>query len=172
MTDDRDSPPQTVERVIIHAAHRDWAMGELGPCLIVCWRGPVTEAALLQINDKIFTFTQQHPGKCAYINVIERSSPTPSAELRKMTMAGLNRPGKALGCMVAVIEGHELRSTVVRAILTGMALLRTHGPPTKFFKNTEEMSRWVTTLLASAVENDFDRDIVRAAEVIRREMPT
>ena len=60
-------------------------------------------------------------------------------------MAGLAKPGKALSCMVAVIEGHELRLTVVQAILTGMALLRSQGQPTKFFQNTQEMSLWVKT---------------------------
>jgi hypothetical protein len=172
MTDELEGPHHTVEQVTIHAVDRDWAMGEFGPCLMVRWRGTVTERALLQINEQIVALTQRCPGKCAYINVIEGSSPTPPASLRKLTMEGLNRPGKALGCMVAVIEGNELRSTIVRAILTGMSLLRVQGPPTRFFKSTEEMSVWVRNHLATVVAAEFDRDIVRAAEVLGREMPT
>src|SRR5579862_7951644 len=101
MTDDPQDPPhQAVEaRVVIRVAQPEWAMGQFGPCLIVIWRGTVTEAAMLQANEAILNLTQERPGKCAYINVIERKSPTPSAPVRKLAMVGVARPGKALSCM-------------------------------------------------------------------------
>ncbi len=37
---------------MIHDVHEQWAMGEFGPCLFVIWKGPVTEAALLQIGER------------------------------------------------------------------------------------------------------------------------
>src|SRR5678815_4725872 len=105
------------------AAEAQWAMGELDACLIVLWRGAASEPAILQVNDAIWNLTQRRPGQCAYINVIEPSSPPPSAAMRKLVMAGISRPGAALSCLAAVMEGNEFRLTVVRAILAGMALL-------------------------------------------------
>jgi hypothetical protein len=167
-SDGVSSGPRTVDGVAVHAAHKAWAMGELGPFLMVIWRGLATQEAVLQINERIGDLTQRLPGKCVYINVIEPRSPTPPAPVRKLAMEGLSRPG--LGCKVAVIEGHELRAALVRAILTGMALLRREEQPTKWFKNTREMSLWVKNQLHDA--GDLDQQIVRAAEVIRNQMPT
>lgn len=161
-----------LEGLVVHALHSHWAMAELDPCLIVIWRGVVTEEALRSINEHIWKLTQKRPGACAYINVIERNSPAPTAPLRKIAMEGLSRPGKALTCLGAVFEGNEFRSALVRAVMTGMALLRPSGQPTKFFKNVQEMSVWVGNQLRSAGATIATGDIVRACEHTRRIMPT
>jgi hypothetical protein len=170
MTVTNSAEPRVIDGVEIHVADNEWAMGELPPCLIVVWRGAVTEERTLKINERIWAMTQRYSEKCAYINVIERNSPPPSPAVRKLAMQGMNRPGKALGCMVAAIEGNELRSAFVRAILTGMALLRPQQQPTKFFKNTAELARWVTSHLASRGADIAETEIVRAAEVIRSQI--
>ncbi len=172
ISDGTATPRSVVDGIIIHAAHKHWALGEFGPCLIVVWRGNVTEEALLQINERIWDLTQRRPGNCAFVTVIERDSPPPTAPLRKLAMAGLTRPGDALRCKVAVIEGNELRSALVRAILTGMALLRPQAQPTKFFKDTQDMARWVASQLTAGEAVDLDKEVVRAAEVVRNQMPT
>jgi hypothetical protein len=158
-------PPRAVDGVVIHAAHTYWALGEIGPLLIVVWRGQPTEPALLEVNERIWDITQRRSGNCAFITIIERNSPAPPAPLRKLAMTGLTRPGSALSCKVAVIEGNELRNALTRAVLTGMVLLRPQVQPTKFFKNTQEMSLWVKAQLPQA--NELDREIVRAVEVVR-----
>ena len=46
-----DTPSKMVDGVIVHAATKDWAMGEeIGPCLIVIWRGIVSDSAVGRIN--------------------------------------------------------------------------------------------------------------------------
>jgi len=146
-------------------------MGEVGPCLIVVWRGTVREDAIHRINDHIWTLTRQRPGACAYINVIESNSPPPSASLRKLVMDGITRPGKALTCLGAVFEGNELRTALVRAVMTGMAMLRRSAQPTKFFKNTQDMAVWVEEQLRAAGTVADRGVIVRAAEIVRGHMP-
>jgi hypothetical protein len=163
---------EDLDGLALHALHPHWAMGEIGPLLIVIWRGNVTEEALRQINERVWNLTQQRPGACAYINVIERNSPPPSAPLRKIAMEGLSKPGKALTCLGAVFEGNEFRSALVRAVMTGMALLRPQGQPTKFFKNTQEMAVWVSGQLRNAGVDVNANDIGRACEHIRSKMPT
>lgn len=163
--------PSTIDGVTILAAQRTWGMGEFGPCLIVVWRGQPSEQALLQINERIFDLSQRRPGACAYINVIEANSPPPTAPMRKLAMTGVTRPGDALTCMAAVMEGHEFRTAAVRAIITGMMMLRPQVRPTKIFKNTKEMSAWVRNQLPDA-PSDIDKQIVRAAEVLRGQLPT
>jgi hypothetical protein len=163
--------PSDVEQhgdVVIHSAHDDWAMGEFGPCLIVIWRGTVTVAALHQVNERIVNLAQRRPGHCAYINVIEKNSPLPSAQTRKLAMEGVEKPGRALTCMAAIIEGNELRSTVVRAIITGMAFLLPKSQPTKMFKDTQQMASWLKKQLP---EENLEQ-IVPMIEVVRSKMPT
>jgi hypothetical protein len=169
ITDDVVANPRLVEGVTIHAAHEGWALGELGQILIVVWRGQPTEPALVLVNDRVWDLTQRRPSDCAFITIIERNSPAPPAPLRKLAMTGLTRPGKALSCKVAVIEGHELRNALTRAVLTGMVMLRPQAQPTKFFKDTHEMSLWIKGQLRDA--NDLDHEIVRAVEVVRNAIP-
>ena len=166
VSDDHAKPPH-VDGLVIHASDHEWAMTELGPCLIVVWRGPVTEARLKLINERIWNLSQARPGACTYLNVIEPSSPAPNGPLRKMSMEGISRPGKALTCIAAVLEGNELRLAMVRAVMTGMALLRPRGQSTKFFKATGDMAAWVVNQLRAAgavIESDA---IVRACEHTR-----
>jgi len=151
--------------IVILGSGKEWAMGEMGPCLIVVVRGALTEQVVLQINEGIWNITQRLPGQCGYINVIESTSPPPNAGLRKLIMAGLERPGLALACLAAVIEGSEFRLTLVRAILAGMALLRPSKQPSKVFKHTHETSLWVKKQLGG--DDAFAADIVRALDVIR-----
>lgn len=167
VSDDPVQPPQA-DGLVIHAADREWAMSEFGPCLIVVWRGPVTEERLTLINDRIWRLSQDRPGACTYLNVIEPTSPPPTAPLRKMSMEGISRPGKALTCIAAVLEGNELRLALVRAIMTGMALLRPRGQSTKFFKATHEMAVWVGNQLRTAGTTIESEAIVRACEQTRR----
>lgn len=159
--------PEHVDGLVVHAADHEWAMSELGPCLIVVWRGPVTEERLRLINERLWNLSQARPGACTYLNVIEPTSPAPNGPLRKMSMEGIARPGKALTCIAAVLEGNELRLAMVRAVMTGMALLRPRGQSTKFFKTTSDMAGWVVNQLraaGAAIESDA---IVRACEETR-----
>src|SRR5687767_8275401 len=162
-------PPRTVDGVVIHAAQKHWALGESGPLLIVVWRGSVTEEALRVVNDRLWDITQRQPGKCSFVTIIERNSPAPSAPLRKIAMEGISRLGKSLNNKVVVIEGNELRNALTRAVLTGMVLLRPETQPTKFFKDTRQMSGWLKGQLADVP--NLDQEVVRAVEVIRNEMP-
>src|SRR5262245_1952474 len=167
--DDVAEPPRSVDGVVIYAAESHWALGEVGPLLIVVWRGKVTEPAMLLVNERIWDITQRRPGNCAFVTIVERTSPPPTAPLRKLAVTGFSRPGKALTCKIAVVEGNELKAALSRAVLTGMALLRPQDQPTKFAKDTEEASLWVKAQLGDT--GDLDKEIVRAVEVVRNQMP-
>jgi len=148
-------------------ADKDWAMGLLaGALLIVVCRGPLSEAAIGEINERLLALTQERPGQCAYICVIEPSSPPPAGPARRLAITGVSRLGRTLACTAAVIEGNQFRSTLVRAILTGNAMVRPPAQPSKYFKNTEEMSVWVKKMVPQA-----GADIVPSVEVIRQRMP-
>ena len=168
--DNADTPARTVDGVVIYAAERTFAMGRMGPCLIVVWRGQPTAAAVSQINPQILDLVRERPRECVYINVIEHGSPSPPSPVRKLVMQGIAAAGDALPCKCAVMEGNELRLVLVRAVLTSMELLRSRQQPTKFFKTTQEMSVWVKKQLPNAIPN-LDQEIVRAAEVIRKQIP-
>lgn len=158
---------QLEEHLTIHALYSGWAMAELDACLIVIWRGVVTQAALRRINVEILRLAKLQPGTCAYVNVIEKASPHPAGPERKLAIEGVARPGKSLACMAAVIEGNELRSTVVRAIITGMMLLLPRRQPTKLFKTTNKMAAWVRSQISSVRASE----LVRAIEILRNKMP-
>jgi len=169
LPNDTEGSRPPVDGLVVHDAYPHWGMAEFGPCLIVVWRGNVTEEALRKIGERISLLAAQRPGHCTYLNVIERNSPPPTPPLRKIAMADIARPGKALTCIGAVIEGNEFRAALVRAIMTGMTLLRPAGQPAKFFKTVQEMSRWVQGQLPDVA--NLDGQIVLAVEFLRAQLP-
>ena len=162
-----DEPETSHPDVSVLNADKDWAMGTLGALLIVVCRGTLTEAAVNQINTRLLELTQGRPAACGYICVIEKSSPPPKGPVRRLAIDGVSRLGKNLACTAAVVEGNDFRSTLVRAILTGNAMVRPPAQPSKYFKNTHEMSVWIEQRVAKASADD----IVHAVEMIRQRMP-
>lgn len=162
-----EAPDHQADQVTVLNANKDWAIGIQGGLLIVIFRGQLTEAAIGEVNERLLKLTQERPERCAYICVIERNSPPPAGPVRRLAINGLSRLGKSLTCSAAVMEGNDLRSTLVRAILTGNAMVRPSAQPSKYFKNTDEMSVWVKKMVADATS-----DIVGAVETLRQRMPT
>jgi hypothetical protein len=146
-------------------------LGAAENCLIMIWRGVATETMYLRIGEELVTLTQRFPHNCAYLDIVESKATPPSAALRKIAMQNVRRVEDKLGCAVVVIEGSELRSTLVRAVLTGMSLLLPRMRNTKIVRNVDDATAWIKKTL-SLQDAEFERRMSGHVEEIRRQIPT
>jgi len=147
-------------------ATEGWALGVIEYCLAVVWRGQPTPEAFRQRNEELVALCKAHPGKCALIEIVEPSSKPPSDETRRVAMEVFKVVGSSLSCVGFVLEGAELRSTVARAILTGMMFFVRQLQPTRVFKSSDAMTEWVAQRVAPE-ERDFAPVLAHGLEQLR-----
>ncbi len=146
-----------------------WAMGELDPCLVVVWRGETTPEAFRLRNNHLEDLAARARGKCALIEVIEPSSKAPSQDTRRVAMEVFKKLGSDLSAVGMVIEGSEVRSTLARAVVTGMMFFVRQLQPTKVFKETKELVGWVQPRL-QGLPADYQARLDGALDELRQRM--
>ena len=143
-----------------------WAMGEIAGCLAVVWRQQPTIDAFQFRNTQLLALTQRLPAKCALVEVIESGSKPPSDETRKVAMEVFRKLGGELAGIGFVLEGNELKSTLNRAILTGMMFFVSQLQPTKVFKRSSDLAAWARGRVGSE-DPAFEANLVAAFEHLR-----
>ena len=141
-----------------------------GNVVFAIWRGSATEEMYRRINEELVQLTTRYPRNCAYMQVIEASAKPPTAADRKIAMDGVKAVGDELPCVVVVVEGTAIRSTLVRAVLTGMTLLIPRMQKTKILGRVEDGPTWIKKTLGLNDEN-FEADLRAKVEEIRRQIP-
>ena len=121
------------------------SIAEYERCLLVVWRMQPTRAAFDHRHQLLADLAVRYPGNCAYVEVIESTSPPPTNELRKVAVDVFRKLGKDLGCVGFVLDGTELRTTMVRAILTTMTFFVSHMQPSKVFKRLSDVPAFLRT---------------------------
>lgn len=157
--------PETGLRVI--QVTDGWAMGELSSCLAVVWRRQPTVEAFRFRNTQLQELAKRAPGKCALVEIIEPGSKPPTDEMRKVAMEVFRQLGGDLGGIGFVLEGNELKSTLNRAILTGMMFFVKQLQPTKVLKRSADLAAWARTRVGSD-DPAFETHLVEAFEQLRR----
>lgn len=151
---------------IIQAAE-GWAIGEIANCLAIVWRHQPTVDVFRFRNTQLQELAKRAPAKCALVEVIEPTSKPPTDEMRKVAMEVFRQLGGDLGGIGFVLEGNELKSTLNRAILTGMMFFVKQLQPTKVFKRSSELATWARARVASE-DPAFETKLVAAFEELRR----
>ena len=141
-----------------------------GNVIIAIWRGIATEEMYRRINDELLQLTTRYPQHCAYMQIIETSAKPPTAAHRKIAMDGVKAVGDKLGCVLVVVEGSEIRSTLVRAVLTGMTLLIPRMQKTKISGRVDDGLAWLKKALGLKDEN-FEADLIAKVKEIRAQIP-
>jgi len=144
-----------------------WAMGEFARCLVVVWRGETTPDAFRKRNAELQDLSRRHRGKCALVEVVETTSPPPSDDTRRVAMEVFKELGADLAGIGFVIEGNQMKSALNRAILTGMTFFVKRLQPTKVFKHSAELARWVRPRVQDE-EPGFEARLEAAIEFVRR----
>jgi hypothetical protein len=143
-----------------------WAMGQVLDCLVIVWRSQPTSEAFRFRNEQLRALVGRAEGRCALVELVETTSKPPNDETRRVAMDVFKQLGDRLSAVGFVIEGSAVRSTLARAILTGMMFFVKQLQPTKVFKHAGETADWVRTRVQST-DPEFSRTIVNALEHLR-----
>lgn len=142
------------------------SIAEYERCVLVVWRQQPTRAAFDQRHRILTELAARHPRTCAYVEVIESTSTPPTNELRKVAVEVFRKLGSDLGCVGFVLDGTELRTTMVRAILTTMTFFVPQMQPSKVFKRLSDVPAFIHSHIG---ETGFDqRTFVAAFDQLRR----
>ena len=142
-----------------------YSLGEFERCIIVDWRLSPTEREFDSRNAALVALAERHPGACACLEIIEPGSKPPPSPLRKYGMEGYRKLGANLCCVAVVVHGTEMRTALIRAVLTGMTFLIPQFQPARVFKDIEAAGRWMRPRLG--MDAEFDRRLLAAGEFLR-----
>jgi hypothetical protein len=145
---------------------KSYAFGELHGCLLGVWRGQPDEASFQQRGRYMIDLASRLPGRCGYLEVIEPSSKPPSRAARNVAVQSMKEVGKSLAAVAMVVEGNELRSTLVRAVVTGMLLVFRSDQPMRVDKQLLRSAEWVCGKMESN-EPHLPARLVEAIEKLR-----
>lgn len=149
---------------------KDYAFGEQEGCLIMIWRGRPTEATYAERGRLILDLGSRMRGRCGAIEVIETTSQAPSPAARSVAARSQREVGDALSGLAIVVEGNELRSTLVRAIVAGMQLLVRKDHPMRVDKDLLRSTEWVSGKM-QVNDPTFPARLVEAVEILRARIP-
>jgi len=146
------------------------AMAEFERCIVTVWKLQPTKEAFDERHRALVDLATRHPGKCAYAELIEPTSKPPGDELRKVAVEAFKKLGKDLSCVAFVLDGPEMRSAFVRAILTTMMFLLPQMQPTKVFKRLSDMAQW----MRPRIDQDpaFESRLVQVFDYLRKTSPS
>jgi len=147
-------------------AGRVCAMAEFKRCLLTVWHLQPTREAFDARHEALIDLAKRFPGKCGYVELIEPNSKPPPDELRKIAVEVFRKLGKDLCCIGFVVDGTQLRSALVRAIIATMSFLIPPTQPAKVFKRLSDAGEWIRPRVG---EDDpaFAQQLVAAFEQLR-----
>lgn len=150
----------------IHLATPDATIGEYDGILIVVWRGPPTYELFDNRNALIRDVTARRPGTCGLVEVIESGAPPPPPEMRPYALRVFHEIGDAIGFIVFLLDSSDVRTTLNRAILTGMSFLMPQPRPSKVFKSAQALASWVGD--HSDRSSGFPETLARSIKFVRQ----
>jgi hypothetical protein len=143
-----------------------WAIGQFDRCVVMVWCGQPTNEAFEHRAAELVELCRSFPGRCALVEVVEQTSRPPSDRARRVAMEVFEKLGRDLSAIVFTLEGSPIRTTLNRAIITGMLFFVKQPQPTKVFGNIAQMSDWVRDRICSE-DPHFTKGLADAIEYLR-----
>jgi len=142
------------------------AIGEIERCIICVWYLQPTQETFDLRNRALLALAERHPGKCAYVDVIEPTSKAPPEPLRKLAVQVFRELSKDLCCIAFLVAGSELRSALTRSVLTTLTFLLPQVQPSKVFKKPDDVATWIKSRIGH--EQEFNAQFTSAVAFLRR----
>jgi hypothetical protein len=143
-----------------------WAMGEFERCIVVVWSGQPDDTKMKRRAEALVELCRQYPGRCALIETVEPTAKPPSQETRKVAMDVFRKLGSDLSAIGFVLEGSEMRTAMIRAVITSMLFFVKQPQPSKVFKRLKDMLDWVRPRI-EPTNPSFDSEVSAAFEHLR-----
>ena len=153
---------------VIEASER-WALGELDRCVLVVWRLQPDEQTMRTRAAALLELCSKYEGKCALVEIVEPTSKPPNEATRRVAMEVFRDLGPRLSFITFALEGDQLRTAVVRAIITAMLFFVKQPQPTKVCKSLAEATSWVRARLDGPP--DLEDQLARGFDDLRRSIP-
>lgn len=119
------------------------ALGQLGPLCIALWRDEVTHPRFGRQATALSKVVAAHRGNAGFLCIIEPDSKPPNEELRRASASMIEGHGADLAFVAAVIEGTGFRASIVRSVLTAIALfLPRKKTKVRYFSNVMDAAQW------------------------------
>jgi hypothetical protein len=163
MTQDSKEAPAGLR--VLHVSEL-CAIGEIDNCVAVVWRAQPTPEEFRTRNQFLLDLAGRAKGKCALVEVVEENAKPGSTDARRAAMEVFGKLGPDLAAIGFVLEGTQLRSSFIRAMLTGMMFFVKQLQPTKIFKHVEDMTSWVKPLVQPDNSN-FNSELAAAFDHLR-----
>jgi len=144
-----------------------FAIAEFDRCMLTIWRLQPTRETFGKRDKEVAEFVAKYPGRCGYVELIEPGSKPPPNDLRKAGVEVFRQLGKDLSCIAFVVDGAELRSAMVRAILATMSFFVPATQPSKIFKRLGDMAEWVRQRIGEE-DATFSARLAAAFEYLRK----
>jgi hypothetical protein len=150
---------------VIEASER-WALGEIDRCVLVVWRLQPNEQTMRTRAAALLELCAKYEGKCALLEIVEPTSKPPNEATRRVAMEVFRDLGPRLSVITFALEGDQIRTAVVRAIITAMLFFVKQPQPTKVCRTVAEATSWVRTRLDGPP--DFEEELTRGLDDLRR----
>ena len=106
---------------------------------VVCvYRGPASLAHVALASKHCRAMVERNQGPATYFSIIERSSPAPTDEVRRVLAAWSRDVVSKMAAAVIVAEGGGFKNALVRGVGVALTALAPHRVPFKFSASSEE----------------------------------
>jgi len=151
-----DGFPQT--RCVV--ADQNWAMGTTGNLLVAVWRGQPSLEHICSCGTECEKLAHQFLKNWGVVCVLECASPSPDAELHRVSF---NKIRHSMRALATVIEGDAFRSPFVRLVNAGFASFSS-AQQTRCHNDVSEASGWMRECLRETVPAlDKEIESIRSA---------
>jgi hypothetical protein len=142
-------------------------VARIGTTCAVVWRSEVTWERFSAQRRGLDHVARANPAGAGFVCVIESTSPVPSLELQwaSANMIAINRA--RLGYVACVIEGDDLRTSIVRGVLKSIRALVTGRFCYDFFDTVGAAATGISEALPVGLAEDY----AAAVESVRSLLP-
>lgn len=142
-------------------ADKGFVLGAVDNVVVAIWRAKPTLEMLERVGASLEKLTNDFPGNCAYIAVIEPTAENPPAEVRRYVKELLKRVGSKLRCVATVLEGSGVKQTTFRLVQVSLlAFSDTH----QVFSKVRDAETWIgNTIKVTSLALNTEVERLRAA---------
>jgi hypothetical protein len=118
-------------------------VAEAGSVCMVVWHAAVTSDRFIRQKHALDDVVRRYPLRAGLLCVVESCAPVPEPAMREASAKMVASYGDRLRCVACVIEASGFRGAITRSVLSGMALLISHGLEVKFTGTVAAAAPWI-----------------------------
>ncbi|MES1176141.1 MAG: hypothetical protein ABUL62_17600 [Myxococcales bacterium] len=155
--------PRVAARILLQDS--DFCLASWHDTLFCVYRGPASVEHVTVSSKHCRALIERTKGKATYLSIIERSSPAPSEEVRRVLAVWSRDVVTKMTAAVIVAEGGGFKNALVRGVGVALTALVPHKVPFKFSSTAAEGVQLLARYLPP--EQGGAAELVLAVEEVR-----